>query len=185
MVCVQHTKSFPWISRATPKRPRFFFSRTDFSPDDSAHGTAAVSSDVSVRGSALVRAHISARARARARQAAMSALTPALMSALMTLLTPALMSALTASTGAYFRRTPKYNKTNSKYTPNSYGAFGVTFGVTLAPSWTPKRGGTLVSPLVYGRKGCSTVLLYSFGVHFGVFWCDYERFLVRAADPRS
>ena len=108
-----------------------------------------------------------------------------LVTALMTLLTPALVSALTASTGAYFRHTPKYNKTSSKYTPNSYGAFGVTFGVTLAPFCTPKRGAALVSTLVYGRKERSTVLLYSFAVQFGVVWCKNARFLVRNTDPRS
>ena len=42
----------------------------------------------------------------------------------------------------------------------------------------------LVSTLVYGRKERSTVLLYSFGVQFGVVWCDFARFLVRGADPR-
>ena len=58
----------------------------------------------------------------------------------MTLLTPALVSALTASTGAYFRLTPKYTKTNSKYTPNSYGAFGVTVWCQLASLLDTKKG---------------------------------------------
>ena len=63
-----------------------------------------------------------------------------LVTALMTLLTPALVSALTASTGAYFRLPPKYTKTNSKYTPNSYGAFGVTVWCQLASLLDTKKG---------------------------------------------
>ena len=36
--------------------------------------------------------------------------------------------------------TPKYNKTNSKYTPNSYGAFGVTVWCQLASLLDTKKG---------------------------------------------
>ena len=112
------------------KRPRSFWCALTSRPV-----TAPMAPLLSGPMSALVAALLSALM-----SALTPALPPALISALMTLLTPALISALTASTGAYFRHTPKYNKTNSKHTPNSYGAFGVTVWCHLASLLDTKKG---------------------------------------------